>query len=226
MNAFDIICILIILIVAILGAKKGVFKVFVQFLSFAVAALLAKASAGFVSAKLYELFLQQKVTDKLNDVLPGGSVSGGIGALVESISESLPAGVRKISDSLHILSGLTKGLEDKEILTVAQIESEYASPIITKVLTIITSVLLFVVFALVLMVAANAIDKAFFKKNGVVGTFNRICGFAFGALKGAVPVIFLCLILLVLAPVLEKPFLTAQVDGSLFCKWISNIFLR
>ena len=226
MNAVDILCALIILIVGILGAKRGFFKVFVQFLSIAVAALLAKASAGFVSEKLYELLLQQKVADKLNDLLPGGSVSGGISTLVKSIGESLPTGVKKISDSLGLLSGLTKGLESREILTVSQIESEYAAPIITKVLTIVTSVLLFVVFALVLRMAANAIDKALFKKHGVVGTFNRICGFAFGALKGAVPVIFLCLILLVLAPVLEKPLLTAQVDGSFFCNWISNIFLR
>ena len=98
------------------------------------------------------------------------------------------------------------------------------APIVTKVLSILTFVLLFILLSIILRVISSLLNKALFKKkDGLLSTTNRLLGGIFGLIKGAVPAAGICMVLNLLAPILNKPNFTALVEGSYLCGLIAKL---
>lgn len=222
MNVIDIVCLALILIAALIGAKRGLFIIFVQFLALVVSALAARIASIPVAQFFYTEYIQAEVTARLNGLLPSGSVSGGIRQVIESVFQSLPESIYKVVDFLRLIPS---PFEDaNEILTVTQIESQYVSPILTKVMSFITMAVIFVVLSVILRLIVFGIDKAVFKKKkGMISTGNRLGGFLLGMVKGAIPVFFICVILNLIAPALNQNALMDQVGNSYLCQLIADI---
>lgn len=221
MNVIDIVCLALILVIAIIGAKKGIFIVFVQFLALAVSGVAARSASGPVSDYIYTQYVQFRVTERLNGLLPAGSVSGGIQRVIESVVKSLPENVYKVADFLHLIPSASESTS--EILSVAQIESQYVAPILTKVLSFITMAVIFIVLSVILRLIVHAIDKALFKKENAISTANKVGGFILGVIKGVIPVVFICVILNLIAPVINNDVLIELVSGSYLCNFIAGI---
>lgn len=223
-NIIDIACAAVVISFAVYGFSKGIMKFVFRLAAAVLASFGARLAAVPVSDFIYNGILKDKITVQLYKYLPSGSVSGGINSIIKTITEALPESAVKIADSLHLLPENGTVLTE-EVLSVAQIESDYIRPIVTKVVLIITTLAIFVVLAVILNVVLSLINKKFFKeKHGVIGTANRILGGVFGLLRGAVPVAFLCALIILVAPLFENEKLSAVVEGSYVCSMIAEIF--
>ncbi|MCH5199232.1 MAG: hypothetical protein J1E34_10055 [Oscillospiraceae bacterium] len=223
-NVIDISCIVIVLIFAAYGYSKGIMKFVFHLGVTLVSAIGSRLAAVPVTNFLYSSILQDKITVQLYKLLPSGSVSGGINAIINAVTAALPDSAVKIADSLNLLPKNGEAISD-EILSVAQLEAQYIRPIVTKVVLIITTLAIFVALVVILSLAVNFINKKFFEeKHGVISTANRILGGVLGIIRGIIPVAFLCAVLILTAPLFENEKLSFMIEGSYVCNAIAEIF--
>ena len=221
MNVLDFVFIGLLVLFGIAGYRRGMAKVLMRLGATAISLIVARIAAVPLSEYIYNIRIHGIVAEKLNAWLPEGSVGGSLEALVESILNALPEGTEQIVDYLHLLP-----VESGESLyTVAQIENDYVQPIITKVVVLITTVVLFTLFSFILMMIVNAIDNHYFKENhNVIGTINRIGGAVIGFVRGVIPVGIIAVAMNLIAPLLSDQGFTDLVSGSYFCSLLTNLF--
>ncbi|MBQ7688044.1 MAG: CvpA family protein [Clostridia bacterium] len=218
MNIIDIICFALIVLVAFFGVIKGFFSVLIRFVAYAVSFFAAKLVSAPVADLVYARFIKEGVLTRLSRLLPEGSVSGGIDRLKETLFEALPQNTVQIIRFFHLDSLISSSGSAEETLTVAQIEQNYVMPLLLKILTVAAFIAVFVLLSLILRFVAEILDKALFKKKkGLLSTTNKILGGVLGLIQGAVPVAVVCLLLNMLAPVLNKPAFTTLVENSMLC---------
>ena len=223
LNLIDYICIAVLLLFVIVAAVKGFAKIVMHFLAYVGAFLGARLASVPVSAFIYENYIQKSVLDKLSEWIPSGSVGASIDAVLSAIQASLSEQAYNIASFLHLLP--EEGVFGDSLLTVESIEQSYVQPIVTKVLLIITTIVLFTVFMIILNIIVNMLDKHMFKKKkGAVNTANRILGGLIGVVQGAIPVGAGCMLLNVVAPLIDNAGFAGLVSNSLFCSTIADIF--
>lgn len=222
----DVLCLLLIVLIVWSCAKRGVFIVILHVLAYVVAGVAARVSAPYVASFVYDRVLRQQITDRLSSQLPSGSVGGGINQAIEATVEGLPDKIRQIADFLHILPSAETKNQLSQVLTIRELETQYISPIVTKVLSFITMVLLFILVSVILRLAAVWINKALFEdRDGILGTVNKTLGGILGVIKGAIPVAFIGILLVLLAPVIGNEFLLVQVEKSYLCTFLTHILV-
>lgn len=221
MNLTDIVLILILIFVAFAGASTGFFKSLSGVASYVASAFVAKIAALPVAKACYARFVQLKVIDALNTVFPTGSVEGELDAVIDKTAQAIPgyagAALKYFSPDIT-QSG-------DSVLTVAHLESAYVAPVITKALTWIATVVIFILCALLIRVIFNALDKMLFKRKnpGLLSWANRLLGFVLGAVKGTLIVFAACLILNFIAPLLGENSFVSNISSSAVCTFVSQI---
>lgn len=224
MNLIDIICAAVIILIAFFGVIKGFFSVLINLAAYLVSFLTAKLASAPLAGFLYGSYVRSGVMTKLNELLPEGSVSGGLAQAAETFLNSMPDNLARFIRYFH-LQELVSGIDGgREVLSVAEIEGSYVSPILTKVLTILTFFGIFLVLSVILRVIAGFTDKALFKKKkGLMSTTNKILGGIFGLIKGLVPAGLVCFLLNLLAPIVHNDGFTELVSGSRLCALVARL---
>ena len=224
MNWIDIICAALILLIAFFGFMRGIVAVALHFAAYIGAFVGAKFASSALAGLIYQNLLQSKVLLRLRLALPTGSVEGGVQAAVQKAMASLPDIAVRVISFLKLDRFAAQGVSPNGALTVEQLERDYFGPILTKVLSVAVFVLAFLLLAVVLRLIAAAIDHAIKnKKGGVLNTVNRVLGGVFGLVKGLIPAGLACLVMDLLAPVINKPDFTALVQSSWFCATVAKI---
>lgn len=222
MNIIDYVSFGILALFLVFGIKNGIAKVLLRFGATLLSAVAARIGAQYASSYIYDSFLHEKINGKLLEIFPAGSIGGSLSSLIESLKSALPEKVYEIADFLHLLP--EKGKFDT-LYTVAELEQTYVQPIITKVLLIITTLALFFILSVILMLVVNALNKHFFEdKHGVISTLNRVAGGMFGIVRGAIPVAALCAVLNLIAPIVKSEAFGSLVENSMLCGFIASIF--
>ena len=223
LNPVDIVLILIVLLAAFISAKKGFIWSVLNLGAVLLSGVLSRLCAVPVSHFFYDQFLHMRIMGELNRLLPAGSVSGQIGESIDSILNELPLPVVAIAKQYGLYPDLSGGTQ---VLTVEGIEQDYIVPIVTGVLTIIASVLLFVVFSAILKIVAGAINRNLSDKDKhrFVSRTNTLIGAVFGLLKGVLLAAVVCVLLNLVAPVLGNGSLATLTEGSYFCGLIASLF--
>lgn len=223
LNPIDIVLIVIVLLAALISAKKGFIWSVLNLGAILLSSVLSKLCAAPVSHFFYDQFLHTRIMGELNRLLPAGSVSGQIGESIESILNELPLPVTAIAKQYGLYPNLSGGTQ---VLTVEGIEQDYIVPIVTGVLTIIATVLLFVIFSAILKIVAGAINHNLSDKDKhrFVSRTNTLVGAVFGLLKGVLLGAVACILLNLVSPVLGNGTLSAMTEGSYFCGLIASLF--
>ena len=118
-----------------------------------------------------------------------------------------------------------KILDPDKIHSVEQLETVYLQPILTKVIVIITTVALFMLLSVILMLLVNLINKRFLeKKDGSLSKVNKLLGGAFGLIRSAIPITAGCVVLNLLASLIDQSEFTTLVQNSWTCSFIAGIF--
>lgn len=177
---FDIGLVLIVLISAFIGKKKGFVKCILNLVKSIAAFIFAKIAADYASVYLFENFFAKKLTEKITQSLYISSKLPG-----ETVWESLPSFVQSILEK--------SGINSENIFTVSEFAdlSEITASTINSVkeilvpfIALILLVLFFVVFSLLLSIVIKLIDKVFKLPvlNSLNAFFGTIVGFVFGIL--------------------------------------------
>lgn len=223
LNSIDVIILIIIALAAFISAKRGFIWSVLNLGVVLISGILSRILASPLSHLFYNQFLHDKILSELNRILPAGSVSGQIGEGIESILSELPVPVIAIAKQYGLypdFSGTT------QVLTVEGIEQDFIIPIITSVLSIIATVLLFIIFCAILKIVAGMIDHNLSdtKKHKIVGRTNLLLGAGLGVLKGVLLSAIICVVLNLVAPAINSSFLMPLVDKSFFCGIIAKLF--
>ena len=223
MNALDIVLIVLVALATLVAAKKGLLWSLMNFAVVILSGTLARLTAKPLSLLFYQQFLHQKISGELLRILPSGSVSGQISDGIESILSELPMPIISIAKRYGIYPDFSGGTQ---VLTVEGIEQDYIVPIVTGVLTIIATVLLFVIFSAILKIIAGSINHSLTdrQKHKFIGTTNTVLGAVLGAIKGVILVAVACVILNLFASAFSGSALAEQVQGSYLCGFIAGLF--
>ncbi len=223
MNIIDITCIVLALLFLFFGFRRGFASVLLRFIANLLSAFIARFAALPAATYLYTAFVHAPVQTKLFELFPSGSVEGNIAAIIDSAKESVPDSAYKIADYFQMFTD--ELLDPDKVHTVAQLESAYVQPILTKVIVIITTVGLFLVLSVILGLIANMINKHFFEnKDGKLGTVNKVLGGVFGLARGMIPIAAGCMILNVLASLADQSAFSMLVQNSVVCDFIAGRF--
>ena len=223
MNIIDITCIVLVLLFLFFGFRRGFAKVLLRFIANLLSVFIARIAALPAASYIYTAFVHDPVQTKMIELFPNGSVEGNIAAIVDSVKASVPDSAYKIADFFQMFTD--ELLDPEKVHTVAELESAYVQPILTKVIVIITTVGLFLILSVILGLIANMINKRFFEnKDGTLGTVNRVLGGIFGLARGIIPIAVGCMILNVLASLSEQSAFSALVQDSVVCGFIAGQF--
>ena len=223
LNSIDVILIVLVALAAFVSAKRGFIWSVLNLGAVVLAGILSRLLAAPVSQLFYDYFLHGKIMGELNRVLPAGSVSGQLGEGINAVLEELPLPVAAIARQYGLYPDVTGSTQ---VLTVEGIEQDYIVPIVTGVLSIIATVLLFVIFSAILKIVAGMISRSLSdkKKHKFVSRTNALLGACLGAVKGIFFACIACVALNFLAPATGSDTLTPLVSGSFFCGLIAKLF--
>lgn len=222
MNLVDLVLILVIAVVAIASARKGFLMTLFNITSYVISGFAAKIFASPVATYAYENFFGEKIINELYKIMPTGSVEGEISTVVGDVLESLPSYIQAMVSHFGVFDMTSTGTTST--LTVEMIESTYLAPIVMKVLSIVATVILFVILVCLLRIVFSGINKGLTKKKHkfIRGT-NTFLGAAFGAVKGTGITAIFAAILNIAAPVIGNANLSQYVNESAICNIVAEI---
>jgi uncharacterized membrane protein required for colicin V production len=203
----DIAVMIVLLIFALVDAKKGFIACIFGLVISVVAFIVAFFCASTVVDATGGLFgVQDLIGTKICEVLSGISVFQ-----VDATQEGLATALQEAKLPAFLVELISKnGIQAEEGMTLAQYISGEVAPFITLVLT---GIVLFILCKLVL----NFVEKiltSLVKNIAFLGAVNGILGALVGFIKGAFTV---CLVLALLS-LLTSPEITAFIDQTLFVK--------
>ena len=224
-NIIDIVAVVLILLITIVSAKKGFMKTLLTLGAVIVSFIGARIAAIPVAEFIYSDYLSSFVLEKLNELLPNGSVAGELEAVFEGILAQFPAALVDIARTYNLLPDLSSLAGSTADLTVASIEELYIAPVLTEIAAIITTLVLFVILSAILRLVVAVINKFFVSdKHKFVKRTNMLLGAVLGFVKSLIPVGVLCAILNIAAPAIGNEQLMSFVSTSYFCQLVADLF--
>ncbi len=224
-NIIDVIAVALIALITIIGAKKGFMKTLLTLGAVIVSFIGARIAAAPVSEFIYSDYMSAFVLEKLNELLPNGSVAGELESVVESVLAQFPTALVDIARTYNLLPDISSLAPSTTDLTVASIEELYVAPVLTEITAIITTLVLFVVLSVILRLVVAVINKFFVSdKHKFVKRVNMLLGAVLGFVKSLIPVGVLCATLNLIAPAIDNEQLISFVNTSYLCQFVANLF--
>ena len=222
MNSIDVILLIFVGISVFFAAKRGLILSLMNLGAVVLAGILSRWLAPYASDAFYSTFLHEKILSRMYEILPEGSVSGQVSAGVERILSELPASLIAIAKQYGLYPELS---QDTQILTVEGIETDYVIPLVTGILSIVATVLLFIVFVMVLKFIAGMINRGLTNKtkHKIVHKTNMVGGALVGIVKAVIPVGISCIVLNLAAPASGNTAVQNLINGSLFCSLVAKL---
>lgn len=246
--AVDVAIVALIVILAFIGLHKGFFKSVLSMISTVVVIVVSVIFASPLA----------KIINRIYDFtgLMAKGLCKSIAGMGTFYSQPIPEGVSGV-DVVNSIPSSTNGFLKKLMsyvlkpLSANEIQGETVANIVSGafaavIMAIITGVLLFIAIKIVLSLASRLFDNI--TRNRVMGTINKLLGFAFGAVKGLlIAVIFATVLTLLtvipfvntkLSPIIQdntriaKPIYNYMdsvvekyvVDGKIVQKWVDNLW--
>lgn len=218
-SIIDVIAVAFIVFFAAMGIRKGLFKIALNLMTYVVAAVASRLLATPVSSFIYTNFFHGKIIDRLKEIIPKS------GDALTTVKGTLSPKIVRIADFFNIFPDETQLARFDEALSPVKIEADVIMPLLSKILLIISTVILFFVLCFILKLIVNGLDKHLFKrkKKGVFSKANQVFGMIFGIIKALIPTGLVCMALNLIAPVLNVGFLTDAVSKSFICTFIAGI---
>ena len=244
----DVAIVALIVIFALIGFHKGFFKSVISMISTFVVLIISILCASPVAKLINKIYdFTGLIAGKLCKTIAsmGTFYSDPIqeGISGADIVNNIPASTNGFLKKL--MSYVLKPLSANDIKgsTVADIVSGAFASII---MIIIAGIVLFILIKIILALATRLFDNI--TRNRVLGTANKVCGLAFGAVKGVLIVVVFAIVLTLLtvvpfintkiSPIIQDNTKIARpiynytdemmekyvVDGKVVQKWIDNLW--
>lgn len=219
----DVIVLAIIVITAIISAKKGFVATVIEFVGLLLAFYLAFTLSTTVANFTYDKFISPSIKETVIEEI-GQKADN----TIDSVWDSLPGIVISGANTLGIeKEDIFDGVGSASASTAEEIantvDEKIAKPVITIFIRTLLAFVLFVVCIFLVRILAKVLNKLF--TFSIIGKLNRLLGGILGAGKG---IIFACAVVLLLstiAAVAKNGFLiftTENIEKSFLFKLIAD----
>ena len=183
----------IILILILIGAYRGIIRTLLNLIGLALNAFLSYHISGPLAQGMYDTFLKQTVITKIQEAV----AQKGVSVAYESALTALPDWLSKIVGAANQLTGQgidklvnNYTLSDGQTLSIAKAIEAQLAPVIVAILAVIIVFILFFLLMIIIKLIIRLILKAL---NGpVLKSFDRFFGGLLGGAEGVILVYFLC----------------------------------
>ncbi len=221
-HIIDLILIAFILLIMFNSAKRGIvltlFDIVAGIVSIMAGKLLSERAADYI----YENFVRESVQEFLSEQL--SEIEGNISDVISdamSLFDFLPEGALTF---LEDYSDFDSDTFSREVLSgtvsVAEIESEFASPIVLSLLQLITFAVIAALVLLVFKIFSRIVHK-FISHSKIADGVDTVLGGVFGIAKGGIYACVLAAIINVIS--CTSSVLAEYTSGSYICAFVAEI---
>lgn len=216
-NYVDLIIVGIFSLFGIIGLRKGIFITLVNFIRYVLGFSLCVFSADRLPQPVYDRFLEQKVIDFVNSKITSSSNLDEILGNLDNYKNSLPDFIK---NSINLTSLKLSSNNISQNIT-----NEVFEPVIIGLLKVLIFILVFILFfGITGIIIHNIRKKNKHKrkekdKKSFVVFVDRLTGFVFGILKGALVVfVFVSAVTYFLGvpTMAQNQFLQTAADSQLY----------
>lgn len=192
---FDVAVFAIVILLLILGYKRGFIRTVINLVGYAVSAVLAFFISQPVAGFIFESFFRKGSVDMINGEL--GKLSGG-----QSVAELLDTAFAAIPERISALASSYVGSLDQIKDTIADVATAVVDQVIGPIATIMIQSIVFLVLFIVFCILVKLVTKALkiIDKLPVIGTANAVLGLVVGLVQA---VIFLFIFTSVVALIIQ-----------------------
>ena len=183
----------IILILMLIGAYRGIIRTLLNLIGLALDAFLSYHISGPLAQGMYDTFFKQTVITKIQEAV----AQKGVSVAYESALSALPDWLSKMVGAANQLTGQgidklvnNYTLSDGQTLSIAQAIEAQLAPVIVAIMAVIIVFILFVLLMIIIKLIIRLILKAL--DGRVLRTFDRFFGGILGGVEGVLLVYFLC----------------------------------
>lgn len=218
----DLIILAIIGVCALISAKHGFVRTFIELVGIVLVILFANFVSGpladFTYDKSIEPVILRTVENTTNDGIKGSA---------QIDTSSLPEFARRFineSDLTKFENSVTDNINDGVQSAVAKASQNIIKPMVSGILSMVYAVVIFFILMFVVKILAKVINKLFSFQP--LGKLNSILGGGIGVLKGIIFATIFCLIITVIIKLNQNGiwiFTEEALDKTLLLKLLTNI---
>ena len=215
----DIVLVAIILLFLILGYRHGAVRTLIEFIGFFIALVAAAAVASWFASFLFETFVRNPLTEKISLVI-SDTVGQTASEQAAKIIEVLPQFIVKIGNLTTLSDDIALAAQSGAQVGAATIVDHIVGPVVVLFAQMLTTVLLFIIFLLIIRLIARGAD--FVARLPVLRELNGLLGMIIGAAKAALIISLLLLVIRAVTPPDQENgiFSAANIEQSTVFKWM------
>ena len=216
----DLILVAVILIFALISAKRGFVKVLVETVGFIAAVVVAFTISTPLAEVTYDKIIEPPVVRAAVNAVGESAEHEAWNALPEFLMNNDIFGTQINSFTEKITANLSLGVETA-VKTASQ---DIVKPVATKIFCLLYSVLLVLVLSILVKFLAKLINGMF--SFSVIGSLNRTLGGILGAVKGIVFVLIACMVISLIISFTGKPFFIfteENINNTYIFKFFTDI---
>lgn len=183
----------IILLLILIGAYRGIIRTLLNLIGLALNAFLSYYISGPLAQGMYDTFFKQTVITKIQEAV----AQKGVSVAYESTLSALPDWLSKMVGAAYQLTGQgidklvsNYNLSNDQTLSIAKAIEAQLAPAIVAVMAVIIVFVLFFLLMIIIKLIIRLILRAL---NGrVLRTVDRFFGGLLGGVEGVLLVYFLC----------------------------------
>lgn len=199
-HVIDIILIALIALIAFVGSRRGIILTVFDLLSGVASFVIAKLTAPYASAYIYENAAKEKVIAFLEEKYSG--IETAMTQTVEnfiSVFDFLPEGILTYAEESGLLDASSFSHDIiSSITTVSELETSIVAPVVTAVI----NMLCFAVIAFVSVIVLRIVGKllsGLVSKSKIGEKLDTGLGAVFGVLKGVIYVFIIAVIISIIS---------------------------
>lgn len=187
----DIIIVLLIILFAIIGFRRGIAKTLLNLAGLILSAICAYYLSGFIAQFVYDTFLQQSIITNIEQLIQD---KGTEYAIANSL-EAVPQWISGVISFIVGLFGISLNEYEQNMNVAQSITSSVAhsiegalSSVIVTTLTVIFAIILFIVLFIIAKKLIKLVSNVF--RIPVIKQINQLLGLLLGGIEGMVFVWF------------------------------------
>ena len=198
----DLIVIAIIVIFALISAKRGFVRTLIEIVGFILVIIIANTASTPLADLTYDKAVEPAIIKSIEGMqLESGNIANleaeGLPAIVQSV-----LGEEAIADfQQNITQNINSGISS----AATNASQTVIKPLIINILSMLYVVIISVVLLFVVGILANLINKLF--SFSVVGKINSSLGAVLGAVKGIIISMIVCTLITLIVSLTENGFL-------------------
>lgn len=218
----DILLAAVVVISALIAARKGFFLTLMSIFS-AVAALIgAKIFADPVALFVYNSVVRNPVLAKVQSMLPASLSGSDPQEVLNGLLEQLPDGVVALAENYGLLDGALNVTGDAvSFFNIDNLEVQYIKPFCLSILSLLATVVVFYLLFVVLRMLSKLLNRVIYKNKKQ--PVNRFLGAALGVVRAVIPLAVFIILLNFAADYNVNDTLTVAVENSKICAWVETV---